>query len=189
MAKKTLFILIASFLAYRSYELVITLWMADPVSFNLGMKLLFSLLLNLFITGVFAFTGFAFKTSQIAPEHYYQVENPQFVSRLYKLLGTEYFRRFLLIFFWGKQKNRKKYFDGTKQGIDNLDFQTRQSEFGHLGALVTIQLVVVTILLQGHLIIAILTTVVNIVSNFYPIVLQRHHRIQIQRIRSLRFRA
>ncbi|WP_394330522.1 hypothetical protein [Psychroflexus sediminis] len=38
--------------------------------------------------------------------------------------------------FWGKKKNKQKYFDGTKSGLENLDYQTKQSEFGHLAALV-----------------------------------------------------
>ncbi|SDG43131.1 hypothetical protein SAMN04488027_101293 [Psychroflexus sediminis] len=70
MVKKILFPLIAIFLAYRSYELLKLLWFAEPSEFNLSTKFLLSLLLNLFITGIFAFMGFAYKTNRLLPENY-----------------------------------------------------------------------------------------------------------------------
>lgn len=188
MVKKILFPLIAIFLAFRSYEILRTLWFADPAEFNLWIKLLLSFLLNLFITGIFAFMGFAYKTNRLLPDSFYRIKNRQLISKLYNILLVEYFKKFLLLLFWGKQKNRQKYFDGSKSGLENLDFQTRQSEFGHLAALVIIQLSVVTMFLKGHCLIAILTTVLNFISNFYPVLLQRNHRIQIERIKNIQKR-
>jgi hypothetical protein len=188
MVKKILFPLIAIFLAFRSYEILKTLWLVEPSEFSLWMKLLLSFLLNLFMTGIFAFMGFAYKTNQLLPENYYRIKNRNLIFKLSKFLQVEYFKKFLLILFWGKKKNRQKYFDGTKSGLENLDYQTRQSEFGHLAALVVIQLGVVTMLIQEHYLIAILTTTLNFISNFYPVLLQRNHRIQIERIKTIQKR-
>jgi len=160
----------------------------EPSEFNLWIKLLLSFLLNLFITGIFAFIGFAYKTNQLLPENYYRVKNKKLINKSSKFLKIEYFKKFLLILFWGKKKNRQKYFDGTKSGLENLDYQTRQSEFGHLTALVIIQLSVIMMLVQGHYLIAFLTTTINFISNFYPVLLQRKHRIQIERIRNIQKR-
>ncbi|MDC1265891.1 hypothetical protein N8009_03775 [Flavobacteriaceae bacterium] len=188
MVKKILFPLIAIFLAFRSYEILRTLWLADPSEFSLWIKLLLSFLLNLFITGIFAFMGFAYKTNRLLPENFYRIKNKELTSKLYNILHVDYFKKFLLLLFWGKQKNRQKYFDGSKSGLENLDYQTRQSEFGHLAALVMIQLSVVTMFIKGHYLIAILTTALNFISNFYPVLLQRNHRIQIERIKNIQKR-
>ena len=188
MVKKIFFPLISIFLAFRSYEILITLWLVEPSEFSLWIKLLLSFLLNLFITGIFAFLGFAYKTNRLLPENYYRIKNKDLISKLSKLLQVEYFKKFLLLLFWGKNKNRKKYFDGTKSGLENLDYQTRQSEFGHLAALVIIQLSAMIMLIKGHYLIAVLTTTLNFISNFYPVLLQRNHRIQIERIKNIQKR-
>lgn len=188
MVKKILFPFIAIFLAYRSFELLKTIWTIEPAELSFWIKLLLSFLLNLFITGIFAFIGFAYKTNQLLSESYYRIKNKDLINKSSKFLKVEYFRKFLLVLFWGKRKNRQKYFDGTKSGLDNLDYQTRQSEFGHLSALVVIQLSALIILIKGHYLIAFLTTTINFISNFYPVLLQRKHRIQIERIKNIKKR-
>ncbi len=185
MAKKILFPVIAIFLAYRSYEILKTFWFVEPSSLNLSFKILLSVLFNLFITGIFAFMGFAYDTNRLLSKKYYRVEHPELVKKLSNILKVEYFKKFLLFIFWGKKKNRQKFFDGTKLGLENFDYQTRQSEFGHLGAMVIIQIVVVLMLFKEHFIMAGFTTMLNFISNFYPVLLQRNHRIQIARIRNI----
>ncbi|MFO7825669.1 MAG: hypothetical protein R6V72_17150 [Cyclobacterium sp.] len=185
MVKKILFPLIAIFLAYRSYEMVKTLWYIEASGINILIQILFSILLNLFITGIFAFMGFAYKTSRLLGENYYRTDNPHLVMELSKLLKIESFKKFLIILFWGKGKNRKKYFDGTRWGLDNFEYQTRQSEFGHFSALIAIQIVVILIIIKGHYVIALMTTLINAIFNYLPILLQRNHRIQIDRIRKV----
>lgn len=182
MRKKTLLTLASVFLAYRSVELVKLLHITHPSTFKELGALALAFLLNLFITGIFALLGFAYPTSNLLPSAYYRIRNPQQLTFFYRVLGVERFRWLLLLFFWGKQKNRKRYFDGTRAGLQHFEMQTRQSEFGHLAALVTIGLVSVYILYKGHTAIFGFTTLINVVGNFYPILLQRHHRIQIARI-------
>jgi len=185
MAKKILFPLFAIFLAFRSYEIIETFWVVEPTGLKFSIKVLLSVLLNLFITGIFAFMGFAYKTNRLLPEDYYRVKNPKLILKLSKLLKLAYFKKFLLIVFWGKRKNRKTYFDGTISGLENFDFQTRQSEFGHLASLIFIQIVVLLMLIKGHYTMVVLTTTINFIANFYPVLLQRNHRIRISRIRNI----
>jgi len=185
MAKKILFPLFAIFLAFRSYEIIETFWVFESSGLEFSIKVLLSVLLNLFITGIFAFMGFAYKTNRLLPEDYYRVKNPKLILKLSKLLKLAYFKKFLLIVFWGKRKNRKTYFDGTISGLENFDFQTRQSEFGHLASLIFIQIVVLLMLIKGHYTMVVLTTTINFIANFYPVLLQRNHRIRISRIRNI----
>jgi len=185
MIRKVLFPLISLFLVYRSLELFEQVYNTHSSELSWPIILIISFILNLFITGIFAFPGFAFETSRLLPNGYYQVRHPKLLGSVYKILGVKFFRAFLLFAFWGKEKNRKKYFDGTKAGLENFDIQTRQSEFGHLVALITILLVSALLLLRGHRHLFILTTAINFISNFYPVVLQRVHRIQIQRVTTI----
>lgn len=182
MGKKIGFPLLSLFLAFRSYEMVNGLLLASSTGLTVFESVILAFLLPAFLTGVFAFPGFAFATSKLLPEAYYQIRNPKLLKRVYGLLGVAFFKKMLLFAFWGKEKHRKKYFDGSQSGIMKLDFQTRQSEFGHLGAFVLTALVSFLLLEKGHTQIFLMICVVNIIGNFYPIFLQRVHRIRIQRI-------
>jgi hypothetical protein len=97
-------------------------------------------------------------------------------------MGVQYFKYLLILFFWGRKKNRKKYFDGSKKGFENLIFQSKQSEIGHLGAFVSIFIVSVLLLLKGYLLLVLFMTIINVIGNVYPILLQRHHRARVGRI-------
>lgn len=173
------------FLAYRSVELIKMLEATDPTQFNWIGVMAVSFALNLFITGIFALVGFAFLTSRILPNSYYKIRNSKNLTLTYQLVGVEHFKRLLLKFFWGKEKNRKKYFNGTKTGLEDFDTQTRQSEFGHLAAFIAIAIVSFYAIMKGHIGIFLTTTLINVIGNLYPIILQRHHRIQIERMRRL----
>ena len=141
-----------------------------------------SFLLTLFITGIFAFIGFSYPTNKLLSESYYKIKNPKLIEYLYKILGLQYFRVILLITFWGKKKNRKKYFNGTKKGLANFIYQTKQSEFGHLGAFFLILICSIILLLNRLYFIVLIMTLLNIIGNVYPIILQRFHRIRIEKI-------
>lgn len=183
MIKKILLIVSAIFLAYRSIELITMLEATKPHNFSWYGALLYSFVLNLFVTGIFALVGFAVTTSALLPNSYYAIRQPHYLTKLYRILGVEYFKLLLLKFFWGKEKNRKKYFDGTKAGLENFEFQTKQSEFGHLGAFIAVEIISFFILFKGFVSVFVFTTCINIIGNFYPIVLQRNHRVQLERLK------
>ncbi|MBD3628204.1 hypothetical protein [Cyclobacterium sp.] len=170
MGKKIGFPLLSLFLAFRSYEMVKGLLIDSSTGLTVFESAILAFLLFVFLTGVFAFPGFVFAASRLLPDAYFRIRNPKLLKRIYGLLGVDVFKRMLLFAYWGKEKYRKKYFDG------------RQSEFGHLGAFILISFVSFLLLEKGHTLIFLMISVVNIIGNFYPILLQRVHRIRIQRI-------
>ncbi|WP_369413959.1 hypothetical protein [Belliella alkalica] len=117
------------------------------------------------------------------PNSYNKINNVKNLTSIYQLLRVEYFKFLLLKFFWGKERNRKKYFSGSKAGLENFETQTRQSEFGHLASFITIAIVSFYILLKGQIVIFFITNFINVIGNLYPIILQRNHRIQIERLK------
>lgn len=60
--------------------------------------------------------------------------------------------------------------------------ETRQAEFGHLGGLILTIPISVFLLIRGFYIWCLVLQVFNLFGNFYPIILQRVHRLQIQRM-------
>lgn len=136
----------------------------------------------MFITGVFAFLGFAFPTQKMLPSSYYQIQDPEKLKALYETLRVEWFKKFLLATFWRNRNQQKKYFNGKRAGISTLTEQSMKSEFGHLLPFVIINAVSVYLLAINLFELSLFTFILNVVGNFYPIILQRHHRMRIQYI-------
>ena len=179
--KKILFTLMSIFLIYRSYDMIAYL-VLNKVENSVFELFILALLINLFITGIFAFPGFVYKTNKIFPSKYYLIHNEIRLSVVYKILKVDVFRKALLYLFWGHKKNSKKYFDGTRAGLDNFIYQSKQSEFGHLNAFVLISLISIILLFKEYYLMVVFTIFINAIGNFYPVILQRYHRFRIQRI-------
>ena len=169
------------FLIYRSYDLIGYL-IQNSVENSAFESLILALLINLFVTGIFAFPGFVYQTNKIFPGKYYLIQNEKRLSIIYKILKVDVFRKALLLLFWGHKKNSKKYFDGTRAGLDNFIYQSKQSEFGHLNAYVLITLISTALLFKEHFLLVAFTMFINTIGNLYPVVLQRYHRFRIQKI-------
>lgn len=99
--------LLSLFLAYRSLELMKFLMVTDSSKYSFMESFIFAFLLTLFITGVFAFVGFAYPTSKIIPNSYYNIKYPDLLRKVSGLLGVKYFRT-LLIFFFGVEGRIRK---------------------------------------------------------------------------------
>ena len=163
MAKKILFSFFSIILLYLSYDLIKIILVFGP--FNVIVTIIISWGVNVLITGVFALPGFVFPTNRILISSYYRIRNAENLLRVYKTLRVNLFRNLLLIFFWGKKKNKDKYFDGTKGGIDNLIYQSKQSEFGHLGAFVSILIVSIILLFETNIQIVFIIMLINIFTS------------------------
>lgn len=182
LAKKILFPLLSLFLLYQSWDIISFIDKISPKPI-LGIEaFLLAFFINLCITGIFAFTGFAYPTHRILPKVYYEIQAPKRIKSMYKLMGVRIFRFLLMLFFWGRKGQREKYFDGKRSGLKNLVYQTKQSEFGHFAAFVVLMLcsIYFTIAEQYHL--AFWAFLINFIGNFYPVILQRYHRARIQHL-------
>lgn len=172
---------ISFILAYSTYKFLTIFFKLQPDQFSNFAIFISAFALTLMTTGVIAFLGFVYPTSKLLPDSYYQIKNPKKLNRLYKVLGVELFRWVLLRTFY-KSDNNKKYFNGTKSGIMLFDHNTKQSEFGHLTAFVLIFIISLVLLGEGHHHVFLWIWPLNMLLNIYPIVLQRKHRIVIQRL-------
>jgi hypothetical protein len=179
MLKRILYTLATLFLVYQSTRLI----MAFPVikvSSIVGIIIL-AFLINLYITGVFAFLSFVFGVEKTLPDSYYKIKSPHFLAKFFKYTGGEYFRIFLLNTFWASKKQQNKYFDGTRTGIKNFITKSKKSEWGHLLPFIIISFASVYLFVLNMNYLAMATFIINVIGNFYPIILQRHHRARLSR--------
>lgn len=181
MGKKILLSFASIFLVWQSYELLRNI---DKIEISNWLSIIFvAWLINMFVTGVFAFSGFAFPTQRILPSRYYKINKPSKLKVFYKVLKVDLFRQALLATLWKSQKQRKNYFNGRKNGIANLEEQSKKSEFGHLVPFVLIFFLSIYLFSLGLVKLSLSTFFINIIGNLYPVILQRHHRMRIQIIK------
>jgi hypothetical protein len=184
---KKIFLVAASiFLVWQSYKLLGNLHLVETLHYNVSTVLLLffiAWILNMFITGIFAFAGFALPTQKLMPSRYYAIRQPRKLKRIYKKLRVEWFRKALLATLWKSQKQRDKYFNGRLDGMAHLEEQSKKSEFGHLIPFILLNLIGCYLIFLGLFVLAFFTLLLNFVGNFYPILLQRHHRMRIDIIK------
>jgi len=181
MAKKALFTALSFILIYNTYKLTTIFFKLQAEKFSLLAIIVSAIAFNLLITGAVAFLGFVYPTSRILSNSYYKIKNHETLNLCYKRLGVDFFRLFLLNTFY-RNRNNKKYFIGTRSGVLLFDYNTRQSEFGHLIALILVFALSLVLLLEGHEYVFIWMQPLNILLNLYPIILQRKHRIIVERL-------
>lgn len=180
MMKKAGLTIASMFLIWQSYSLLMVI---NNIEINAwGLIFFISWLLNLFITGIFALSGFAFPTQKTLPNRYYKIHHPKNLIKVYNLLKVNIFRQMLLATLWKNKQQRKKYFNGKKEGILNLEEHSKKSEFGHAIPFVILCIISIYFFVVGLTKIAACTLLINCIGNFYPIILQRHHRMRIEAI-------
>jgi hypothetical protein len=181
MSKKTWLLVLTSLgLLWASVDAIPRMLVYQTT--NIGVSLFLAWLINMFITGIFAFAGFALPTHKLLPASYYRIRNHALLQQMCTLFQVHIFKKFLLLTFWRGKQQRGRYFNGKREGIANLVEQSMKSEFGHLIPLVLISLLSIYIILNGNLQLGIPCFVINIAGNFYPILLQRQHRMRVQRL-------
>lgn len=182
--KAIVHVLLSVFLAYQSYNLYYASFY-HAKDLNQFESIALAVICNLFVTGTFAFIGFSFPTSKVLPKSYYIIHKPKRIDFWYRVLGVKYFRYFLLSTFWKNKTQQKSFFNGTKSGLDQFIYSSHQAEFGHIGAFVIIQVYMIIMAFKTEYLLLLYGSIINIFFNLYPVLLQRKHRIRIQRILQL----
>jgi hypothetical protein len=168
MIKKILLSIASLFLIWQSYELLIII---ETLTLNSWLLVIFiAWILNMFITGIFAFSGFAFPTQKLLPKSYYHIYRPRRLKKTYSILRVNLFKQILLATLWKSQNQREKYFNGKENGISNLVEQSMKSEFGHLIPFVLICIMSVHLIINGAVDLGLSSLIINFVGNFYPII-------------------
>lgn len=103
-------------------------------------------------------------------------------SRLYPALGVLLFGKLLDVIGWNRLVARGRGFNGTREGLRELDQHTRRSEVGHSLCLVVTVAMALGVLSTGAWQGAAWLVVLGLLLHLYPALLQRLLRARIQSI-------
>ena len=109
-----------------------------------------AVLINLYLTGIFAFAGFAWPTERLLPQSYYTVQNTNRLKKIYQQFRVNLFRKFLLATVWRSKAQQAKHFNGKKNGLDMLVEQASKAEFGHLIPFILINFISLYLIWMGY---------------------------------------
>lgn len=139
-----------------------------------------------FILSFFLFFGtmaFGFFYFQAYPTHRiwgaYYTKKAFESKRLYRCLGVELFRKFLIKSPF-KRLNQRVYLKGRKEYISIFYEETKRSETSHIVGLVLGTTINVYLFSTNHFVQGWFSILFNAFMNFYPILLQRYNRIKIK---------
>jgi len=177
------YICLAVFLVFQSYKFCMLQFHIQSVAWQ--WEIFVGFILNLFVTGVFAFSVFSLPVERLLPNAYYRIRQPKALKKFGSKIGIEGFRKFLLATVWKDKSKQKGYFDGTAAGLESFDINAKKSDFGHLFPFIILSIIVVILCFYGRWISGLSTRIINIIFNFYPVILQRLHRIRIERMRKI----
>ncbi|AYA36153.1 hypothetical protein D3Y59_03185 [Hymenobacter oligotrophus] len=134
------------------------------------------------VAGVFGMLGLAVPLHRLPGPGFYNAVNHGTISRLYRTLRVEWLRRLLCWAHYHKPRHRQAFYGGGRAQLHVLLDNTQGAEMCHLLALIAQLLLLPYFLHLGRYDLAAGATVGNLFGNFYPIVLQRHHRARLHRL-------
>lgn len=174
----------SGFLAWQSAVSFRALLEVQPASWALATFVAWAF--SLMVTGVFAFLVFVLPAHRLLPDAYYRVRAPGRLRTVYRALGVGAFRRVLLATLWRDRARQSRFFDGSAADLDGLAERSRAAEFGHAVPFALLCGASAVWVARGAVRLGLLTLAVNVLGNLYPVLLQRHHRMRIGRLRRVR---
>lgn len=181
--ERIFFIGMSVFLAFQSQKVISSIHLFENIQWQF--QILLAVIINLFVTGAFAFAVFGTSIEKLLPARYYQVQNTKQFKSWFKRLGGERYRKLLLATVWRKKAMQKNFFDGTIDGILDFEAKTKKSDFGHLLPFIILTIICIYFVIKKVFWGAFFTMLINIIFNFYPVLLQRHHRIRTARLKKI----
>ncbi len=178
--QKLLHIVFSSFLVWQTIMLIERLINNPPTEFLSSLQE--AVFVNLFVTGIFTIV-YSFPVYKILPTAYYQIKKSERLKSILKTIRIDLFKKLLTATIWKKNQNKKYFFTGSRNGFDHLEIATMKSEFGHFAGFCIVMTLTIFIGIRTNYIIAIMILIVNIIFNFYPLMLQRSHRLRLNEIK------
>jgi hypothetical protein len=177
---KIVHIIFSFFLVWQTILLVERLLRNQPTDFS--DKLLDAVFVNLFVTGIFTIV-YSFPAYRLLPKRYYSIKNPGLLKLCGQIIKIESFKKLLIRTIWNKKQNKNHFFNGSRNGFDDMEITTMKSEFGHFIGFCIVMIITILIGIRNSGTIAIMILVVNIFFNFYPFMLQRFHRLRLNELK------
>ncbi|KAB2328092.1 hypothetical protein F7731_26130 [Cytobacillus depressus] len=128
--------------------------------------------------------------NRIFNDKYYSIKHFEREGKIYEILGIKWFKRLLLRI--ARSRKNEVPFNGyflkelSIEGIIEFENKSKKSERSHviIAIIILFYQFRIIIFLEGILDVLFLLffTLLNVISNIYPIFLQRYNRIRIKRV-------
>jgi hypothetical protein len=163
---------------------IITIVLVYALVHYVGMKgFLFAWTLNfLLMSCVFAFTETL--KSELASS-YYMEKVWEKRGKIYESFGIIFFRKALVWIGWEKLNKKANPIEKNTKALMHLHYKTKQSEFGHIIIMIIVLGFNIYVAFKYGVLQSLWLLLLNIVLNFYPILLQRYNRPRIERALNL----
>lgn len=103
-------------------------------------------------------------------------------ARFYPALGVRLFGKLLDVIGWNRVIAGERGFNGTREGLEELDQHTRRSEVGHSICLFVTVALASGVLTAGAWQCAVWLVALGLLLHLYPVLLQRLLRARIQSV-------
>jgi hypothetical protein len=166
------------------FIVVITIFLVYVLIHYIGMQgFLFAWTLNfLLMSCVFAFTE-TLKSELASP--YYTEKSWEQRGKIYESFGINFFRKLLVWIGWEKLNKKANPIEKNAKALMHLHYKTKQSELGHIIILIIVLGFNIYVAFKFGVLQSLWLLILNMLLNFYPILLQRYNRPRIERALNL----
>ena len=130
-------------------------------------------------------TSLLYMTETFRPDlnsSYYNSKSWEEKGKIYEVFGVKYFRKLLVLVGWEQLNKAKNPVNKKILTLGNLEYKTRQSEFGHSVIFVIVLIINLIVAIKFGFIKSLWLLVLNILLNIYPIFVQRYNRPRLRRL-------
>jgi hypothetical protein len=113
--------------------------------------------------------------------NYFKEQNWEQKGKIYEQLGIHLFRKLLVIVGWEKLNKKENPVKNNLAALAHLEYRTKQSELGHLIIFFIVGGFSIYVAIRYSFSASAWLIFLNLVLNFYPILLQRYNRPRLQR--------
>ncbi len=131
---------------------------------------------------VFAFTETL--KSQLTSSYYLEKAWEQ-KGKIYESFGINLFRKLLVWIGWEKLNKKANPIEKNTKALMHLHYRTKQSELGHILVFIIVFGFTIYSVFKFGVLQSLWLLILNILLNFYPILLQRYNRPRIGRALNL----
>ncbi len=113
--------------------------------------------------------------------NYFKEQNWEQKGKIYEQLGIHFFRKLLVIVGWEKLNKKENPVKNNLAALVHLEYRTKQSELGHLIIFFIVGGFAIYVAIRYSFSASAWLIFLNLLLNFYPILLQRYNRPKLQR--------
>jgi hypothetical protein len=143
-------------------------------------SLVFAWVLNFMLMFGVSYIAETFKPRLVST--YYNSKKWEAEGEIYKWFGVDVFRKILVWVGWEKLNKASNPVSKNLYTLKHLEYRTRQSEIGHLIIFFIVLIFNLVVVFKYGIIQSLWLFFLNIVLNFYPILVQRYNRPRLQNI-------